>query len=773
MTPPLHPLLHRLLRPARRRPLHHTGGRHAATRLGVLALVGLTGLAARGQSGGQWAFAPERDAFSPTAALDLRSLNETRAGESGFVRRTGDGADFELGNGKPVRFWAVNEYVQNSSEPGALEHKARWLAKRGVNMVRVHTVLAPVRPGSKVTDVNQEEVERIWRLVGAMKAEGIYTTISPYWSIPVKVQESWGLPGGSQSAAGLLFWDKTLQAGYRAWLRALLSTKNPHTGLPLAQDPAVAIIQLQNEDSLLFWSIQSVKGAQLTELRGLYGEWLRKKYGSLEQANAAWGGEHPGPDQFQDRQGDEPAAGRAGIYIGWHWTQPRSGYIGRRLADQLAFCTETMRRFNAETEQYLRGELGCRQLVNAGNWRPLDPIKLFDAERYSQTANEVAGVNRYFTGTHEGRDNGWAIRPGDRFTNASVLLDPRGMPTNVKQPAGMPFIIPETEWVAPSAYQSEGPFLTAAYQSLTGVDISYFFADGDTAEWQPPFLPLPWNPPTGKWAIATPMQLGQFPAAALMFRKGYLQRGRTVVHEERSLEDLWQRRSPLVAEEGGFDPNRDAGDLPPRSAVKTGVDPLAFLVGPVEVKYGGDSAKSTVLDLAPYIDHARKTVRSVTGELRLDYGTGYCTVDAPKVQGAAGFLRQAGPLTLRDVSLRSGNEYATVVVVSLDGQPLRSSHRALVQVGTVARPTGWEEKDATWKSPDGKTTVAGKEVVQTGKNPWSITSTEGTLTLHNPTLRSATALDANFLPVRKLTVRRSAAGIRLELPADALYVVVE
>src|ERR1051326_2866708 len=406
----------------------------------VAVLVG--GSAATGQQEeGKWAFAPGRDSFSPNALLDLRSLNEKTAGESGFVQRTAEG-DFALGNGKPVRFWAVDEYVQNVEDKEALPHKARWLAKRGVNMVRVHSVLAPGGDNSRLTDVNEQEIDRIWRLVAEMKKQGIYTTVSPYWAIPVKVKASWGVPGGAQDGAALLFWDKTLQKGYKAWLRALYSRPNIYTNIPLAQDPSVAIIQLQNEDSLLFWTIQNIKGTQLTELTTLYGDWLKKKYGSLEKANQAWGGEHPGPGDFQDRQGDDAANGRMGIYIVWHMTQNRTGYQARRLADQLAFMTETMRKFNADMAAYLRNELGCKQLINAGNWRPADPIKLFDAERYSYTANEVMGVNRYFTGMHEGKDNGWAIRPGDHFTNNSVLLDPRGMPTNIKQPVRYPFIIP-------------------------------------------------------------------------------------------------------------------------------------------------------------------------------------------------------------------------------------------------------------------------------------------------------------------------------------------
>ena len=40
----------------------------------------------------------------------------------------------------------------------------------------------------------------------------------------------------------------------------------------------------------------------------------------------------------------------------------------------------------------------------------------------------------------------------------------------------------------------------------------------------------------------------------------------------------------------------------------------------------------------------------------------------------------------------------------------------LVQVGTRARPTGWVEREATFKGDDGKQTFHGKQVVSTGSH---------------------------------------------------------
>ena len=49
-------------------------------------------------------------------------------------------------------------------------------------MVRLHAQIAPQGPGSGITDVNEKEIDGIWRFVAAAKKQGIYVTISPYWA---------------------------------------------------------------------------------------------------------------------------------------------------------------------------------------------------------------------------------------------------------------------------------------------------------------------------------------------------------------------------------------------------------------------------------------------------------------------------------------------------------------------------------------------------------------------------------------------------------------
>ncbi len=50
------------------------------------------------------------------------------------------------------------------------------------------------------------------------------------------------------------------------------------------------------------------------------------------------------------------------------------------------------------------------------------------------------------------------------------------MCTNYRMEKGHPFILTETAWKNPNRYQSEGPFLVAAYQCLNGLDGVIWFS---------------------------------------------------------------------------------------------------------------------------------------------------------------------------------------------------------------------------------------------------------------------------------------------------------
>jgi hypothetical protein len=736
----------------------------------ALTLVAALTFAARGLRAEEtsWVFQPEPDKFTEEALFDLRSLNEEESGQSGFVRLSEDGMSFVRGDGKPIRFWSTVDYAWRWNDPEKVGRHLDMMAKYGVNMVRVHGMVCSLRNAAKFSDVEPGFIDGVHLLVAECKKRGIYVTLCPFWAHINRIPLYWTLENYKADPWGILFFDLDMQDAYKAWMKELYTRKNPLTGIPLKDDPTVALIQIQNEDSLFFWTFQHIKEPYKTRLGILFGQWAAGKYGSIPKAIEAWGGK---PDK-----GDDLEQGALAIFGNWQFNRPGRGGLGRRLTDQVQFLAETQHGFYAEMRRYLREELGCKQLVNATNWKTSDTLHLGDVERWTYTACDVSAVNTYTGVVHIGELVGYRIDPGQVYESRSVVLNPLTFPGNLKQTVGQPMVITETAWVHPALYQSEGPLMAAAYMSLTGVDSFYWFSIGDES-WTLNPVHQYWKAggknSLQKWYASHVMLLGQFPACALAFRRGDIQpAGAPVVREERSLKSLWERRVPIIAEESSYDPNRDPGEFAPASTVKQQVDPLAFLVGPVHVRYGGDEAESRVADLSRYIDRDVGIVRSVTGQIELNHRVGLLRVDAPRFQAVAGFLRRAGRVfVLSEATIESENDYAAVAVVSLDDEPLATSRKVLVQVGTTQRLTGWEERPIRKRTRSG-TTVTGFEIADTGGPPWRIEKTRASVTLENERLTRATLLDIGGYPVRDVAVRRKNGRITVELPPETVYLVL-
>ncbi len=739
----------------------------------LLNILVLTVILSRAQlpSAG-WSFSYPGDKFTENALLDLRYLNEKVAGENGFIRLSDDGDSFETENGNPIRFWSINggDGTRNMSDAD-LARFARFLAKMGVNMIRYHGSINPT--GSNINDVDKDDVNGIWRMVAAMKKEGIYSTISPFWAhnghMGNPTLKDWGIPGYNtgDDLWGVMYFSDTLKNAYKKWVKYLYTEVNPYTGIALKDDPAVGLIQIKNEDGLFWWTISSVKPELEKVIMQKFYQWAIEKYGSDAAIKSAW--------LYRTESSDNWTAGELTLYHIWDATQPQSGGKQKRLSDQIRFLIETQRSFYQEIHDYYRNELGCKQLINANNWKTADANLIFDAERYTDAACEVIAVNRYYDPEHIGPNAGWRIDPGDNFTGKSVLFEPHKLPVNIKQVKGHPMLVTESGWNLPHKFQAEGPFLVSAFMSLTGVD-SYYWFSPTTAAFDPnPYYTwtnLPGGQhPLSRWTISIPGQLAMFPANALLYRKGYISPGAAMVHEERTLQTICDRKMPLISEENSFDPNRDSySNINPSK--ETVVSPLAHLTGKVEVVYAGNPDSSKISgQISDLIDYENKIITSVNHQLKWDYKNGICIMDAPSAQGVCGFTATKQTFDLTDVTIETTNDYAAIELVAMDEKSIGESSKILVQVGTVYRPTGWTETPAEFDLNGTK--VSGFKIDNTGKMPWKCANTMVTLKLKNKNINEATLLDAAGYAKSSVVITRVGEEIQISLPENAMYVILE
>ncbi|MFN8206290.1 MAG: hypothetical protein U0T82_02630 [Bacteroidales bacterium] len=492
------------------------------------------------------------------AVLDLSYLNEDSAGMHGYIALSRDGKSFVRGDGEVIRFWPVNSGGGEMNDQD-LEKHAAFLAKMGVNMVRYHAAINPKGKGTQINDVDREEIMRIWRFVAVMKRHGIYSTISPYWPHNGHsggwLPKEWGIEGFSEKDDlwGVIYFNDLLQDAYRSWVRVLYTEKNPYTGIALRDEPAVGLIQIMNEDGVFFWTMQNMRPALKKMVMQKYLVWIKKHYGTLENAFAAW--------NTAILPGDDATRGMVDIYTTWDMTQPATGDKALRLRDQVEFYAQTQFDFYENIYSYYKNVLHCRQLVNAMNWTTASQGRLMDLERWTNTSCDVLAVNRYFDPGHFGENAGWRIDPGHYYTGNSVLKQPEKFPLNIRQVANHPMLITESGWNLPHRYMAEGPFLVAAYQSLTGQDGFYWFSADAVSYKENPYFDFTRNADgqraMHRWTCSVPGMLGQFPANALLYRMQYVKEGEAVLREEKPLSSLWDRELSPLAEEQNYDPNRD------------------------------------------------------------------------------------------------------------------------------------------------------------------------------------------------------------------------
>jgi hypothetical protein len=126
---------------------------------------------------------------------------------------------------------------------------------------------------------------------------------------------------------------------------------------------------------------------------------------------------------------------------------------------------------------------------------------------------------------------------------------------------------------------------------------------------------------------------------------------------------------------------------------------------------------------------------------------------------------------LADVRIESRNAYAVILAVALEGDSLRAAPRVLIQATTVARPHGFRAEPAAFKGSDGKTEYRGFRIASLGGPPWNVVKTDATVTIRNPSLREAVALDSNGTAVGTMKSSRRADRFTVVLPPDALYLI--
>ena len=362
----------------------------------------------------------------------------------------------------------------------------------------------------------------------------------------------------------------------------------------------------------------------------------------------------------------------------------------------------------------------------------------------------------------------YMVSVGDYYQSVAVVTDPRRLPAACKQVAGHPHIASEVTWVNPTRFKAEGPMLIAAYNSMADIDGWLWFG-----AWF-----VGYENTFSKFQVAVPSLMGQFPGAALLYRRGDVETP-VAVREARNLNRAHHKEPGLISE---YNPARDPADNTVYdSATGTGrLDPLAMLVGQALCDYLTEDGTNYVApDLLSHVNMEGQVVESLPiptaphGQLRLDWGEGIFQVNSARSQGICGFLNHVPSVDLDDVTIASSNEFGAILVISLDDQPIAQSQKILIQAMTEDNPYHWQEEDQVFTNNG--VVYNGKKILSLGQAPFNVVNIAGTVTLkglgEGRTFR-AIVLDENGYARGDGVSAVIGADLQVTLPTDSLYTVL-
>jgi len=556
--------------------------------------------------------------LSRPSLFGMEAWQEKPAGKHGFLQMKGDRFEFE--DGTPVEFWGVNPLkVDQTVDEEYLARSAAMLERLGVNLVRFHAFGKPNVPKKwahmlKIQDVNDGLKLDATHMplfdygFAKMKEHGIYhgwSVIYGWYATQADRQrlidydEAVKLFAGGHwtgSFYGITAFMPDVQDLIIRFHVNLLQHVNPHTGMRYADDPALAFIELQNEENA-FLGVRNFEArlAEAPTYRKLvyrrFAEWLKDKYAGREALAAAWGSALKADEDLE--------AANISPFPPWYQGRPN-----QRIADQMHFIYTTQRDYYARFEAAVR-QTGYRGQLIGSCWQAADWV----GHLYNVLSD---------------RDIGFI----DRHNYNKALLQVPGaglLSAGFQAVQDRPFTF--SEWAGGSRVGEtlDVPLVAVYGLGLQGWDGSMQFA------WDYPGA-LPYTSTGVNNTCNDFGAISQYPALARLVRRGDVQEGAVVGNRRVSLPALRETGYVGFTEQfsllGGAN-NKSFDAAVPSAALAAGRVVLEYVDGPVE--------QPVVDTSAALIDRDNKIVRSTTGQLAWDHSArGFFTVNTPGTKAVIG-----------------------------------------------------------------------------------------------------------------------------------------
>ena len=179
------------------------------------------------------------------------------------------------------------------------ERVADTLSRFGVGVVRLHHMdsrdiwIYDKEHSCVTTEIDPEKLDRLDYVIYCLKQKGIYVNINLHVSRKFTDRDGFvdadKLPSQDK---GVDNFDRKMIEYQKKYAKELLQHVNPYTGLSYVDDPCVAVVEINNENSVVAsWSwgqLDNIPEYYEKELQELWNKWLVDKYGTTEKLREAW-----------------------------------------------------------------------------------------------------------------------------------------------------------------------------------------------------------------------------------------------------------------------------------------------------------------------------------------------------------------------------------------------------------------------------------------------------------------------------------------------------
>jgi hypothetical protein len=639
-------------------------------------------------------------AFNPSSTpeageIGLQSWHDAPAGKYGRVTRVDDKLIY---NNEPIKLWGLNLcYANCLPDKARADARAKFYPKFGINSVRLHKYAesAYMSAGS-AAEFDPQAIDLMDYQIAKFKEAGIFVKLSVHFGTtilgPDDVRDvpyanefgnfATGKRGKIKAPASAMFYSPELQTLTIRQMVNLMKHKNNYTGLSYAEDPAIAFVEIVNEQSVMFFtSMNPLKQSpSIRKIAGKrFGDWLKAKYKDQAGLEKAWGKEAFNSFATEIPEAVDESLEKENILpIGnpWYWSPGNlngtQAFRRQRLLDTLEFL------HSIQSEAYLRYVKEVREAGYAGefvgsNWQA--------GEAYSHYANLHTD---YLVGMID-RHNyfGGGGNRGSALNNASMLARPGSgmLSSGMQQVIDRPFMLSEWIHVFANEWGAEGPAIIGAYgMGLNGWDVSYMFQNGDGANFSA-------RVGRDRWDVTAPQVLGVFPAVARQVRRGDVKQSDVTVVRKVHVPSIFEGKlgfSESVKQ--GYDDKELSGVQAPAEALAAVRSVVAFTP---------EYEETPALDMSKYMKDG--AIVSATGQLTWMGGaektSGWFTINSEGTKAVVGFA-DGKSFDLGQVSIVPTGRFAAIYVTAQSKDKTIDTDNKLVIVAMArARNEGMNLND--------------------------------------------------------------------------------